>query len=378
MRSFKQQATCLGPIGDLARRVMIRIGFLALAQAHQHLHWIPAALALARRPGVTVDVLASSKANLAFIRRFDPDGLLTLVHLPFPQAGSDGLFNPPKRRGTALLHHLRLMRYDALVTTETSSSVLKRLPWFRVPMIHLKHGAGDAEVGYNDKHGRFDLTLVNGAKDNVRLIERGLGTDATIAVVGYAKFEAVAAAGRIFADDKPVALYNAHARSKWSSWCGHAPAIVAAMERLPGWNFIVAPHVMLEGGPEVVGNAPNILIDRGSERSIDMSYTQAADVYIGDASSQAYEFIVRPRPCIFLNLDRREWQGSEMATAWSFGQVIEEVGELGPALARAAELQPQYEPIQRAALAASIDPSPVAASQRQAEAILAFVTARQG
>ena len=67
-----------------------------------------------------------------------------------------------------------------------------------------------------------------------------------------------------------------------------------------------------------------------------------------------------------------------MATAWSFGQVIEEVGELGPALARAAELQPQYEPIQHAALAASIDPSPVAASQRQAEAILAFVTARQG
>ena len=356
---------------------MIRIGFLALAQAHQHLHWIPAALALARRPGVAVDVLASSRANLAFIRRFDPDGVLNLVHLPFPQAAGDGLFNPPKRRGTALLHHARLMRYDALVTTETSSSVLKRLPWFRVPMIHLKHGAGDAEVGYNDKHGRFDLTLVNGAKDKARLIERGLGNDANIAVVGYAKFEAVAAAGRIFADDRPVALYNAHARSIWSSWSGHAPAIVAEMGRLPEWNFIVAPHVKLDGGPEVGSDAPNILIDRGSERSIDMSYTQAADVYIGDASSQAYEFIVRPRPCIFLNLDRREWQGSEMATAWSCGQVIEDVGELGPALARVGELQPHYEPIQRAALAASIDPSPVSASQRQADAILAFVTARR-
>lgn len=355
---------------------MIRIGFLALAQAHQHLHWIPAALALARRPGVAVDVLASSRANLAFIRRFDADGLLNLIDLPFPQRGTDGLFTPPKRRGTALLHHARLMRYDAIVTTETTSSVLKRLPWFRVPMIHLKHGAGDAEVGYNNKHGRFDLTLVNGPKDKARLIERGLGTDTNIAVVGYAKFEAIAAPGRIFADDKPVALYNAHARSQWSSWFGHASAIIAEMERLPEWNFLVAPHVKLDRGPEVGSSAPNILIDRGSERSIDMSYTQAADVYIGDASSQVYEFITRPRPCIFLNLDRREWHGSDMATAWCFGQVIEAVGELGPALARAAAMQPQFEPIQRAALAASIDPSPVLASERQAEAILAFAAAR--
>ena len=81
---------------------MIRIGFLALAQAHQHLHWIPAALALARTPGVEVDVLASSRANLTFVRGYDPDGLLRLRWMPSPSLRRDGKFSPPKRLTMAL------------------------------------------------------------------------------------------------------------------------------------------------------------------------------------------------------------------------------------------------------------------------------------
>lgn len=357
---------------------MIRIGFLALAQAHQHLHWIPGALALARRPGVRVDVLCASRANLDFIRGYDPEHLLRLRFLPTPRRTNDGLFSIPKRRLTAILFHPLMIGYHALVTTETSSSVLKNLPWFRVPLIHLKHGAGDAEVGYNPKHRHFDLTLVNGVKDKQRLIDRGLATADKIAVVGYAKFEAERAPERLFADDRPVALYNAHAKAPQSTWFDHAAAIVAAMEAIPGWNFIVAPHVKAGGNPAVVSDAPNILIDRGSRRSIDMSYTQAADVYVGDASSQVYEFIRTPRPCIFLNLGRADWRSQEKYTHWHFGQVIEDVAELAPALDRATEVQPRYEPLQRAALAYSIDHSPIPASERQADAILAFVRANGG
>lgn len=106
-----------------------------------------------------------------------------------------------------------------------------------------------------------------------------------------------------------------------------------------------------------------------------MGYTRAARVYIGDASSQVYEFIREPRPCIFLNLDRVAWQGNEFYDHWRLGQVIENVAELGPALARAEEIQPRFEPLQRAALERSIDPSPIPASERQAAAILDFVTA---
>lgn len=355
---------------------MIRIGFLALAQAHQHLHWIPGALGLAKRPGVQVDVLCASRANLDFIRGHDPEKLLRLRFLPTPRRSKDGLFSIPKRRLTAILFHPLMLAYDALVTTETSSSVLKRLPWFKVPLIHLKHGAGDAEAGYNPKHRYFDLTMVNGVKDKQRLIDRGLASADQIAVVGYAKFEIEPAPERLFADDRPVALYNAHAKAPDSTWFDHAPAIVAAMEVLPHWNFIVAPHVKATGGQVVTSAARNILIDRGSRRSIDMSYTHAADVYIGDVSSQVYEFIRSPRPCIFLNLGQAEWREREKYSHWHFGEVIEDIAELGAALGRAASLLAGYEPLQRAALARSIDPSSVPSSERQADAILAFIRTR--
>src|SRR3546814_2965461 len=56
-------------------------------------------------------------------------------------------------------------------------------------------------------------------------------------------------------------------------------------------------------------------IDLGSERSIDMSYTGSADLYLGDVSSQVAEYLYRPRPCVFLNaqgVDRSEEHTSEL------------------------------------------------------------------
>ena len=144
------------------------------------------------------------------------------------------------------------------------------------------------------------------------------------------------------------------------------------MGRLRDWEFIVAPHVKLRRGPPMRSRAPSITIDRGSRRSIDMSYTQAADVYIGDASSQVYEFITRPRPCIFLNFGRVDWQDNKAYAHWQLGQVIEQVDELGPALARAQDVQPGFEQVQLDMAHYSIDPSPLPASVRQAKAVLEY------
>ena len=98
------------------------IAFLAVAQAHQHLHWLPAALRLAREPGVRVTVLSPSRAALNFIRGHDPDRILRLRWLPTPSLRRDGLFTPPKRRLTLLLHHRTIGRFGTIVTTETTSS----------------------------------------------------------------------------------------------------------------------------------------------------------------------------------------------------------------------------------------------------------------
>lgn len=351
---------------------MTRIAFLALAQAHQDAHFLPAAFALARTSGVTVDVVSASRANLAFITGLDPEGLLHPVHVYSPSLRRDGLFTPPPR-GLALLRlAARLSTYDAIVTTETSSSLLKRLG-LRVPLIEIKHGMGDREGGYKKAHGRFDLILVAGEKDRRRLIERGLGTAASVVVAGYAKFEMIA----INALAAPMtALYNPHFDRDVSSWFQDGAAMVNAMGQLSAWRFVIAPHVKLRGGRDVGTVPDNVTIDYGSAGSIDMRYTNAASVYIGDASSQVYEFIRTPRPCIFINSHRVDWHDDPAYAHWKLGQVIESPAELGAALSRVDALQPSFAALQRKALADAADTSPELASTRQARAILAFLAGR--
>ena len=357
--------------GACGTLLLVKVGFLALAQAHQHLHWLPAALELARRPGVKVDVLCPSRAGLGFIRSFDPKRSLRLIWTP--ASWRDGLFELPPRKRVHKRYGWLFRRYPILVTTESTSVRLRRDPRFKSKLIRIRHGVGDAATRIDDQRIRhFDLSLVGGEKDKSRLIASGLATEENCMVTGYAKFELVGPPPRIFADDRPIALYNPHSRPDLSSWFTQGAAMVRAMERMEGWNFVVAPHVKLEGGPEIVSTSPQILIDRGSVRSIDMSYTQAASVYIGDSSSQVYEFLVQPRPCIFINTHRVDWRDNEQYAHFELGQVIEDPEELPQALARAEALQTKFEPAQRRAMAASIARSPIPASRRQADAILEF------
>jgi hypothetical protein len=354
----------------------VRIGFLALAQAHQHLHWLPAALELSRRPGVRVDVLCPSLAGLRFIRSYDRDRRLRLRWLP--ASLHDSLFDLPPRKRVLRAYRWLFRWYPVLVTTESTSSWLRRSPRFHSKLVRIRHGAGDAATRTDDERLQdFDLSLVGGEKDKRRLVEADPTRAENIVVAGYAKFELVRPPPRLFDNGRPVALYNPHAREDLSSWFTMGESLVREMERIRTWNFVVAPHVKLEGGPAPEADAPNILIDRGSVRSIDMTYTQAASVYIGDASSQLYEFLVTPRPCIFINAHGVDWRNREDHAHFRLGQVIEQPQDLAAALDRAFELQPGFEPTQRAAMRESIDEDGEPASKRQADAILAFV-ARAG
>jgi hypothetical protein len=354
---------------------MREIAFLAISQAHQYLHWLPAALRLTEDSGVRVTVLVSTRAGAEFIRAHDPENRLQIKRLWAPPIHRDGLFTPPPRWLPLLLNARAISRYPTIVTTEITSSMLYRLPGFRSRMIQIKHGAGDREGGYKRRHAHFDLTLVCGPKDKQRLIERGLATEQNCIVTGYGKFELIRPnSEHLFPNDRPVALYNPHFCKNVGTWVRHGPKVIKALEMIPDWNFVVAPHVKLRGGPAIRSRAAHIEVDRGSTRSIDMSYTQAASVYIGDASSQVYEFIRTPRPCIFLNLDQVDWRSNPAYAHWQLGQVIESIEELPAALAQAHALQPQFEQTQRRMSAASIDQADTAASHRQAEAILNFAS----
>ena len=79
-------------------------------------------------------------------------------------------------------------------------------------------------------------------------------------------------------------------------------------------------------------SASNIHIDLGGRASTTMAYTNRADIYLGDVSSQFYEFISRPRPCVFLNAHDVQWAGDSNYASWRAGPVISDPGELGRAL----------------------------------------------
>lgn len=358
---------------------MIRIAFLAVAQVHQHLHFLPVALRLAKEPGVEVYVLTASRAGYRFIRSYDPDRTLKMRFIWNPTIRLDGLFTPPRRRQVLRRWGWYIRRFPTVITTETTSHILKLKPKFGSRLIKIKHGMGDREAGYIDEHDPFDFILVAGQKDKERMVERGRFEPENIAVAGYAKFELIRPPAKpLFANPQPIVLYNPHFEAPVSSWWLNGEAMVREMERQPGWNFVVAPHALLKTGPVVTSAAPNILIDRGSIRSVDMTYTQCASVYVGDASSQVYEFVRQPRPCVFINSHKVAWRDNPSYLHWTFGEVIEDPAELGPALARAQALHPQYEPAQRAASVESDQPHELPASERQARAILDFIRRKSG
>ncbi|CAN5389331.1 glycerophosphotransferase [soil metagenome] len=353
---------------------MKKIAFLALAQAHQLFHWLPAALCLARDGDMQVSILSPSAKLRTLIARHDPDGLLHHISLRRPTLRSDSLFCMPPRQATLLLNYPTIAAFDYIVTTEITSSALRNVPGFRSRMILIKHGAGDREGGYKQRHANFDLTLVAGEKDKTRMIARGLVTPDNCHVAGCAKMELMAPREDFFGNGLPTILYNPHFDQRLSSWRRHGGAILRCLESLNGFNVIIAPHVRLaETARPIRSDAPHILVDMGSDRSIDMSYTNSADIYLGDVSSQVYEFILTPRPCLFLNLDHIDYAAQDCFAHWRLGQVVDDLAELPIALGRAKAIQPSYATLQADAAGHSISMTPTPASRRQADYIRAFM-----
>ncbi len=116
--------------------------------------------------------------------------------------------------------------------------------------------------------------------------------------------------------------------------------------------------------------APNIHIDLGSRSSTTMAYTNRADIYLGDVSSQVYEFLLRPRPCVFVDAHATDWQDNVNYAHWRTGPVIDDVAGLGTALDQARRDQAGlYQPIQEQLFRYSFDLGDRPSSERAAEAV---------
>jgi hypothetical protein len=377
-----------------------RIGFLFNHdQIHQIAHSLPIALALAAR-GYCEVVIASSNARLrAEIERQAgaAKDRLTFVDLDTSSLLSRSLEGAlgkllPARKVLIFRDNLAFFRsLDLLVVTERTSLLLKTRYGLKRPLMVLAdHGAGDRAIGFGAQTARFDLILAAGPKIRDRLM-RDAGVDpARVAITGYPKFDAfpdTAPRLPMQANGRPTVVYNPHPSPHLSSWYAMGPAVLDFFLASARYNLIFAPHVMLFQRRFAVTidklriartgsvaprfrSAPNILVDTGSVASTDMTYVRAADIYLGDASSQIYEFLERPRPCVFLNPHGYAWRDDPNFAHWQAGPVVERTEQLGGALDEAVRLhEAVYRPIQQRLFDYTFSRDGRPAAERAADAI---------
>lgn len=375
-------------------------------EVHQIAHTLPVARQLAMAaPDISIDIAISSASQERVVREFlqgAPEAArLNIVRLGLGQplefltSALSKIF--PARRIAILARNLDYFsQFDALVVPEFTSTLLKsRWNMTKPALICIPHGSGDRSVGFSDELNLFDLILVAGDKTRDRMVARHPQLAERISVCGYPKFDALDLSRkvRLFDNDRPTVLYNPHFDPRLSSWYRFGPQVLDYFAKQDRYNLIFAPHVMLfrkaiHGSlehrdlrfrghvPERYRHLPHIRIDTGSDRSIDMTYTLAGDIYLGDVSSQIYEWLVRLRPAIFLNSHDAAWQTDPNYAHWQLGEVIDDVAELGAALGRIEANPDAYRTAQEQARAITFAQSDIPASRRCADAIAGFLATR--
>jgi hypothetical protein len=372
-------------------------------QTHQLAHSLPIALALAARGEHRITLAYARESVRAEIDRQADPALLArveLVQLRLRSAPArllsgalEGLV--PATKLLIYRDNLDFFRsFDAVVVSEKTTLLLKtRYGLDNLKLIHTRHGAGDRAIGFNPESAKFDLVLVSGPKIRERLMaDAGLRAE-QIALVGYPKFDLCAHnrfADTFPAPERPTVLYNPHPSPRLSSWFKHGAAVLEAFRGQDRYNLIFAPHVMLFERRWVVTIDPpslakvrapgakfareaRIHIDTGSAASSDMSYTNRADIYLGDVSSQVYEFLRTPRPCLFLNSHGVDWQGDPNYLHWQAGPVLDNADDLLGQIDAAVASHPDYATRQQALIDATFALSERPSAERAADAIGAFL-----
>jgi hypothetical protein len=381
----------------------MRIGFLFNHdQVHQVAHSLPVAIALARS-GVGVEILVATtnkRLSEEVVRLGDGEigRSIELVELALKNSGSRlvaaalGMIVPAPKL-LVYRDNLDFFRsLDILVVAEKTSLVLKtRYGLDRLKIVHTRHGAGDRAIGFDRASTLFDHVLVSGPKISERLIDETGVDPARISMVGYPKFDMAGSDEDVTRTlpigNRPVVVYNPHPAPHLSSWYRWGRDVLDWFVDHDEYYLIFAPHVMLFERPYVVTidqfridrpgtiaakyrRAPNIHIDLGSRASTTMEYTNRADIYVGDVSSQVYEFLIRPRPCLFLNTHRLDHAGDPNFAHWAAGPVIDDMKDFGRGIAEAqATHAAEYRPIQQIMVDRSFDLTDEPSSQRAARAI---------
>lgn len=367
----------------------LSIAVVYIAEAYQCYHGAALALRLAERPGVEVTNFyfdPETPRHLDRIRRAfgaPPMPTVALHRSPLTRALQGLKVLGSFKHMTLRDNRARLDGFDVILAVENTLALARDEGIDRPKLIYTPHGFGDRAYAFVRRIASFDFVLLAGPKTEARMLDAGLIRRGRYALTGSIKLETagrLAAAAPPFRDDRPIVLYNPHFEAGLGSWKHFIGPLLEGFRAADRFNLIVAPHVKMFRKASTARrrrvealSSPSILVDLGSDQALDSSYLSAASIYVGDVSSQVYEFLASPRPCVFLNAHKVRWQGNPDYVHWQLGDVVEDPADLMAAIASASERHILYKERQEALADVTLGNRRGSPSERAAAAVLRFL-----
>lgn len=380
----------------IATGLPVRLAFLYIAEAYQLYHAAGVMFELMSREGIEVDVYYIDPVVPEHLERLcRAYGAPTIKPIYLPAGILGGLIQSVKLLGLAKPQVLakneeRLRKYEAILSTEDGIVQLFAADDHRTrpARIVLSHGAGGRFVPSFKNLQKADLIVAKGAGDVKNLVSRGLAREGKVIAGGDQKLATskllAKKSGPLFSNGNPIVLYNPHKEPSQRSWDKFLGALIGGFRQDRSRNLIVAPHIkFFRRRSERVRQKlrdlsdDTILVDPGSFNSLDNTYTEAADIYVGDVSSQVVEFLDRPRPCVFLNAHNVDWQNDPHYSMWNMGEVVSHPKDVMDAIARAPELHRQFVEKQRDYARSALGDTSGASAIRTVDTILDFLAERR-
>ena len=310
---------------------MAKIVFVYLEEPYFIFHSIGLAIELAKRKENEVSILFNSR-NERDLKEFLPSNhSIKLTRVTPPWIVALPLYIEIKlnyRKSIFKKYKEILAQQDVFISSLYNDLIIREvIAPKKIAMVYTAHGPANRQYCFNDIVKQFDFFFCASKKEAEIRREMGQVKANNHCVGGYLKLD-VAQPKKldVFHDDREVVLYNPHWDKKLSSFFKYGFDILDFFKDHQTINLIFAPHALLIKRNLLLRlrlkrykKYANIHMDFGSNRSHDFSYVKAANIYLGDVSSQALEFcLFEPRKCIFI--DVKQNTGNHYIS-WGLGDV---------------------------------------------------------
>lgn len=364
------------------------VAFLFLGEMFLIPHLLPVAVALARSaPRVRITLFVVTSVHEEIIGEAVAKLGLTSVSIRRARGfrryppGTRDMPKPPLKPLVLALNATAILRHDVVVVAERTSLWLPRVARRGAEFVYNEHGAGP-HANFASPRNRYAARLLMPGSGMAERAREGGQSDAPVQTIGYVKRDYLrelpgSGAFPCFPEHRPVVVYVPHWMRAKSSWWDAGEQVLQFFARSMRYNLILAPHMRLpkfdpdfEKRVRPFRSCSNIHVDACSYSLVDQTYTDRADIYLGDGSSQVLEFAERPRPVVFLDLAGIDWRSDPRFSHWRMGQVIDRVDDLEEALTTAPAKHVEFAPTQRDYVARMMGTDDHLASVRAAKVVL--------